>query len=89
MELLAVWLIFSIIVIVVAEGRGRSRLWWFLISLVISPLLALIALLVLPNIKADAREPNPQTHVKCPDCAELVKREARKCKHCGCTLTPQ
>lgn len=29
------------------------------------------------------------THVKCPDCAELVLREAKKCKHCGCTLVPQ
>lgn len=29
------------------------------------------------------------THVKCPDCAELVKREARVCKHCGCKLIPQ
>ena len=27
--------------------------------------------------------------VKCPDCAELVKREAKVCKHCGAKLTPQ
>jgi RNA polymerase subunit RPABC4/transcription elongation factor Spt4 len=25
---------------------------------------------------------------KCPACAELVKAEARKCKHCGEALTP-
>lgn len=29
------------------------------------------------------------SHVKCPDCAELILREARKCKHCGCALAPQ
>ncbi len=29
------------------------------------------------------------THVKCPDCAELVLREAKKCRHCGCALVPQ
>jgi hypothetical protein len=34
-------------------------------------------------------EPTPDTHVKCPDCAELVKREAKVCKHCGCKLVPQ
>lgn len=28
------------------------------------------------------------THVRCPDCAELVLTEARKCKHCGCVLKP-
>lgn len=32
--------------------------------------------------------PTPDTHVKCPDCAELIKREARVCKHCGCKLVP-
>lgn len=33
--------------------------------------------------------PTPETHVKCPDCAELVRAEARVCKHCGCKLVPQ
>lgn len=28
------------------------------------------------------------THVRCPDCAELVLAEARKCRHCGCSLLP-
>lgn len=29
------------------------------------------------------------THVKCPDCRELVLKDARVCKHCGCKLIPQ
>lgn len=33
--------------------------------------------------------PTPETHVKCPDCAELVRKEAKICKHCGCKLVPQ
>lgn len=32
---------------------------------------------------------SPETHVKCPDCRELVLRDARKCKHCGIALVPQ
>jgi hypothetical protein len=28
--------------------------------------------------------PVEQTHRKCPDCAELILKEARVCKHCGC-----
>ena len=33
--------------------------------------------------------PTPETHVKCPDCRELVMKDARKCRHCGCELIPQ
>jgi hypothetical protein len=29
---------------------------------------------------------NDETHVKCPDCRELVLKDARKCKHCGSSL---
>lgn len=31
----------------------------------------------------------PETHVRCPDCRELVRRDANKCKHCGVRLIPQ
>lgn len=33
--------------------------------------------------------PTPDTHVKCPDCRELIIKEAKVCKHCGCRLVPQ
>lgn len=33
--------------------------------------------------------PTPATHVRCPECRELVIHDARKCKHCGCALIPQ
>ncbi len=32
----------------------------------------------------DQPAPSEQTHRKCPDCAELILKEARVCKHCGC-----
>lgn len=32
--------------------------------------------------------PSPKTHMRCPDCAEFVLREARVCKHCGRSLAP-
>lgn len=37
----------------------------------------------------DPDAPRPETHVRCPDCRELVRHDARVCKHCGCRLTPQ
>lgn len=39
--------------------------------------------------KEDPAGPTPDTHIKCPDCAELIRREAKVCKHCGCKLIPQ
>lgn len=36
-----------------------------------------------------AKGPSPDTHIKCPDCRELILKEARICKHCGCKLIPQ
>lgn len=39
--------------------------------------------------KDDPELPSPRTHVKCPDCAELILKDAKVCKHCGCKLLPQ
>jgi len=32
--------------------------------------------------------PTKKTHVCCPDCKELVLKEASVCKYCGCKLIP-
>ncbi len=40
-----------------------------------------------PKPSPDA--PSPSTHVRCPDCRELVRRDATVCKHCGIKLVPQ
>lgn len=37
----------------------------------------------------DPNAPTPESHVKCPECRELVIKDATKCKHCGCKLIPQ
>lgn len=88
------WLFFAILVAMLAGKRGRSGFGWFLLSAIISPLLAVLLLLVLDNLSATATAkagdaPTPQTHVRCPECRELVRADARKCKHCGTALVPQ
>lgn len=89
MEFALFWFTFAVILGIAAAGRGRSGVGWFLLAMIISPLLALILLVLLPNLKMGTAAPTPDTHIKCPDCAELVLREARVCKHCGCKLVPQ
>ena len=44
------WLLLSGIVGVAANARGRSGISWFLISIIISPLLAIILVLALPSV---------------------------------------
>jgi hypothetical protein len=43
------WLIFSIIVGVAAERRGRSGIGWIFLALFLSPLIAAIVLALLPD----------------------------------------
>ena len=47
-----------------------------------------VVALVWAAAKPRADEATPETHAQCPDCAELVRREARVCKHCGYKLNP-
>lgn len=37
----------------------------------------------------DGDAPTVYSHVRCPDCKELVRRDAVKCRHCGLGLVPQ
>jgi hypothetical protein len=50
-ELLVVWVIFAVIVGAAASGRGRSVAGWIVLAILISPLLALILLVVMPNLR--------------------------------------
>lgn len=90
MELLIFWLAVAVVTSVIASSKGRSGFGWFLLGCALS-LLALLLVAVLPAIKVVPRDPNapsPDTHVRCPDCRELVYKDARKCKHCGISLVP-
>jgi len=49
---LIVWMVVSIIVGVAAGSRDRSGTRWFFISILLSPVLALLLLLVFPPLKA-------------------------------------
>ncbi len=49
--ILLVWLLGSSVCGYVASQKGRSGFWWPLIALIISPLLALIAIAALPAVR--------------------------------------
>lgn len=56
MGLLLAWLVFSVLVGLIAAQRGRSGFGFFFLSLLLSPLLGLIAVVATPNLaQEDAR----------------------------------
>lgn len=94
MEGALLWLALAAAVGAVAHSRRRSGPLWFVAAVALSPLVAVIILLLMPRKGAvlmgpDGRPITPDTHVRCPECRELVLRDARRCKHCGIALVPQ
>lgn len=77
MEYIAAWVIFAGVVGMIASSRGRGFGGFFMLSLVISPLLGLVVLLA----SGDGTRRAP-----CWQCKEAVVVGASKCPHCGAAL---
>jgi hypothetical protein len=51
MGIFIIWLVFAFLVGIAASSRGRSGAGWFLLAVIISPLIAILFVLALPNLK--------------------------------------
>jgi hypothetical protein len=85
MEYVIAWISFTALIAWWAKEWGRDWLLWGALALFLSPLIAGIALAVLGQDEEATIERRDMR--KCPKCAELVKAEAVKCKHCGSDIT--
>lgn len=72
MEIFLLWLVLSILVAVFANSRGRSGILYFLISIILSPLLGFLVAL----ISGDA------TRMKCFNCGQKIDISAKVCPFC-------
>ncbi|WP_025901395.1 zinc ribbon domain-containing protein [Tatumella sp. UCD-D_suzukii] len=88
MELLLICAVLGCIPAAIASSKGRSfGAWWIYGALLF--IVALIhSLCIKRDHKAIEKEQLSEGLVKCPYCAEMVKPEAIKCKHCGSDLQP-
>jgi hypothetical protein len=75
MEFIIFWIFLSLLVGIFASFKKRIGPLWFLLSLIISPLITFIILLV--------SGPPGRILKKCPKCAEKVKKEAKICRFYG------
>jgi hypothetical protein len=76
MEFLFLWLPLCILLgFYASKAKDRSGIGWFFVAFLISPLLALLLLLILG-------EKNPAAMKTCPQCAERIRAAAQKCRYC-------
>lgn len=73
---------------VIAYQKGRDFFDWWVFGWLLFIVALPAALLLKPNIaELETRQLEQGTVKRCPYCAELVKCEARVCKHCGRDVT--
>lgn len=65
----------------VAIGMLNIFLGWTLLGWVIALVWAFTA-----NVEPSQQAKQPRL-VKCPECAELIQLDAKRCKHCGAAVT--
>jgi hypothetical protein len=82
------WLVLSILVGVWASKRGHGWAGMYLVSTFFTPILGALIEAVRGRDVAVLEERQVQSGdaKRCPACAELVRSDAKKCRHCGDAL---
>jgi hypothetical protein len=82
------WVLLSMGVAVMAHRRGRSIVLWFLLSIIMSPVITGLLAWGLGDVteKEDEKLLSAGGYTRCPYCHHAVKKEAAVCRHCARVL---
>lgn len=87
--LLIIWFLFGIAAAAVMSNKGRSGCGGFALGFLLGPIGLIIALVLQKDHKTlENKAVSSGEMRKCPQCAELIRWEAKKCRFCGSEVPP-
>ncbi len=83
MEIILIAVVLGLIPAFIAKNKGRSFPVWWLYGFLLFIVAFIHSLFLKPSNRKVEETQMKEGLVKCPFCAEMIKPEAVKCKHCG------